>query len=484
MGEEYKPLDDVVKAELEHIVSDSESKLLEKLHSHMDDEHTRRKTSGMRSRIDTALNSPLEEISNGQNLDFGKDGLGVDLSGVDHRGHPYSTIQVGGTAGAVITPYTLGQLEEIIAFCHSAKLIYGVRGLGSNSVFANLDVLINTHGMSTVLDRNPENGQYKFEAGMPLGRIWGNEPVFYDVDTLGKVPLKHLLAGLSVSDVSKRTGYYRGQLDVIFSPQKVDGFIDQLMTRYINNQSLAGFCYLNSLEGAESLADIPGNIGGATYVNAAGREDQGVGNIFKAADIVLRNGKFVEKPRIVMESKYLGFSRQEVEKIKFPYRISSFSQEPEFEGSAIYSVTLNLSHISDNRIIAERMFDDYIHRRLRHPSESISPNVGSVFIKKYGKDEPTGDVLIREAGLAGNVSERGNFHISELYPLFIVNRTPNEDSNPESRMQKVNEFLAFLGHIYDTVIERTGRKLRQEVRVVPNSYSPNYGGEINGNSKP
>ena len=182
------------------------------------------------------------------------------------------------------------------------------------------------------------------------------------------------------------------------------------------------------LSGLEFAGGIPGNVGGAVYMNA-GAHGSDVSRIFKSADIVLSNGELVT---------------YSLEDMKFSYRHSILQ---EIRGIVV-EATFELVP-GDREIIMANMARHKERRLQTQPLKSAT--CGSVF------RNPPGDYaarLIEEAGLKG--FKKGGAQISELHANFIVN----------TGEATANDVLALITYIQNVIQERNGITLIPEVLVV------------------
>lgn len=182
------------------------------------------------------------------------------------------------------------------------------------------------------------------------------------------------------------------------------------------------------LTGLEFAGGIPGNVGGAVYMNA-GAHGSDVSRIFRSAEIVLETGELV---------------RYEREDMHFSYRHSILQEQK----GLVVEATFELEH-GDRQEISAAMAA-LKERRLRtQPLKSAT--CGSVF------RNPPGDYaarLIEASELKG--VRFGGAEVSVQHANFIVN----------TGQATAEDVLALMSHIQGTVNERFGVKLVPEVLVV------------------
>jgi len=155
---------------------------------------------------------------------------------------------------------------------------------------------------------------------------------------------------------------------------------------------LLGWSVENSLSGVESLAGIPGTVGGAVIMNA-GTKDGSIGDI-------VRNLKWVNKGRVhFVEKNDLEFSYR---RLKLP------------RGAIIFEVSLDLKQANKKEI--ESKIEKIRHRR-KDIQPLLWPNLGSVF--KNSENGPKAWQLIDDCDLRG--VRIGGARISNEHANWIIN---------------------------------------------------------------
>jgi len=180
------------------------------------------------------------------------------------------------------------------------------------------------------------------------------------------------------------------------------------------------------LSGMESLAGIPGTIGGAVFMNAGTRN----GNI---ADVIREVRLFDGKASRWEPSERLGFS----------YRSSRIP-----EGNIILDARLQLTP-SSSKEVRSRMKVWIEQRKKTQPSGL--PSAGCWF------RNPAGDSagrLIDEAGMKGE--SFGRAQVSEVHANFLVNLGGASTS----------DFLGLARKVRKRVHERFGVMLQEEVTII------------------
>lgn len=183
------------------------------------------------------------------------------------------------------------------------------------------------------------------------------------------------------------------------------------------------------LAGLEFAAGIPGNIGGAVYMNA-GAHGSDISNVLESAKVLLETGEYVELSN---------------EELKFRYRTTILQETIR---GLVLEATFRLTEGNREEITANlTKFKDY--RRRTQPLDY--PCAGSVF------RNPPGDSagrLIEAAGLKGY--RIGGACVSTLHGNFIIN----------DQEAKAADILALIEHIRQVVYERFQVQLVPEVEVV------------------
>ena len=183
-----------------------------------------------------------------------------------------------------------------------------------------------------------------------------------------------------------------------------------------------------SLEGLEFCYGIPGNIGGAVFMNAGAYGGE-------IADAVLQGGYIDENCRVKT------ISAQECE---FGYRHSIFQDKKWF----ITGCTLGLKKGDKQHISA--FMEDIMQRRIdKQPLDK--PSAGSSFKRPQGYFAAA---LIEQCGLKG--CKIGGAQVSEKHSGFIVN-TGNATCD---------DIVALAEYVEKVVFEKTGVKIEKEMIIV------------------
>ncbi len=159
------------------------------------------------------------------------------------------------------------------------------------------------------------------------------------------------------------------------------------------NARLLRACAEQGLGGIEALSGVPGNLGGAVFMNA-GTAAGWIAQVLEAVEVVsLRGGESV-LPR---------------ESLRYSYREQHFLSE----GEIVWAATLSLTRCEPD-VIRMRLAEAAKRRKAAQPIEL--PSCGSVFRNPEGKNAWK---LIDEAGLRGMI--KGGARISPKHSNFIVN---------------------------------------------------------------
>jgi UDP-N-acetylmuramate dehydrogenase len=217
---------------------------------------------------------------------------------------------------------------------------------------------------------------------------------------------------------------------------KVSDVLDQL--RFEGNEVYvgAGYSFIKlalvvsreGLTGLEFAGGIPGNVGGAVYMNA-GAHGSEISRILKQAEILLETGELAT------------YSASELE---FRYRTSKLQNS----SAIVLEVVFELEN-GDRKQIASAMAKHKDRRRLTQPLQL--PCAGSVF------RNPTNDHagrLIESAGLKGH--RIGGAEVSLQHANFIVN----------VGQATAQDVLTLMEYIQSVITEKYGVILVPEVLVV------------------
>ncbi len=274
----------------------------------------------------------------------------------------YTTFQIGGPCDILVRPYDEGQVAALIQFCAVNGIRWQVIGNGSN-------LLAPDGGVSGVVIQIGSNFSY-IRKSLKEGEII-------------------CAAGASLS-------------------------------------AAAAFAQKEGLTGLEFAWGIPGNVGGALFMNAGAYGGE-MKDIVVSADYVDGMGN----------ARTIGFSE-----MQFGYRHSVFSDKD----WCITKVKMQLRP-GDPAEIRRTMEDLMERRKSKQPLEY--PSAGSVFKRPEGN---YAGALIEQCGLKGR--RVGGAQVSEKHAGFIVNL-----GDASSR-----DVARLIREIQNTVEEQTGYRLECELR--------------------
>ena len=274
----------------------------------------------------------------------------------------YTTFQIGGPCDILVRPYDEGQVAALIQFCAVNGIRWQVIGNGSN-------LLAPDGGVSGVVIQIGSNFSY-IRKSLKEGEII-------------------CAAGASLS-------------------------------------AAAAFAQKEGLTGLEFAWGIPGNVGGALFMNAGAYGGE-MKDIVVSADYVDGMGN----------ARTIGFSE-----MQFGYRHSVFSDKD----WCITKVKMQLRP-GDPAEIRRTMENLMERRKSKQPLEY--PSAGSVFKRPEGN---YAGALIEQCGLKGR--RVGGAQVSEKHAGFIVNL-----GDASSR-----DVARLIREIQNTVEEQTGYRLECEMR--------------------
>jgi UDP-N-acetylmuramate dehydrogenase len=190
------------------------------------------------------------------------------------------------------------------------------------------------------------------------------------------------------------------------------------------------FCIQNELAGVETLAGIPGTIGGAVVMNAGAHQSEISDHLVDVE--VIRNGKTRQVNK---------------EQGQFSYRQSGFTSD------VVLGASFMLQRGDKEQLTAARR-EFILRRNETQPLEH--PNLGSMFKNPLNTFAAK---LIEQAGLKGK--RVGDAQISEKHANFIVNL---EHANAD-------DILKLIDLVKRTVHQNSGVQLEVEVKMVGFSNS-------------
>ncbi len=188
---------------------------------------------------------------------------------------------------------------------------------------------------------------------------------------------------------------------------------------------LISMCAREGLGGLESLAGIPGTVGGALRGNA-GTQSGDIGQWTSSATVMLRDGEMLTRER---------------DDLRFAYRESSLDE------LVILSATFTLDR-DDPRTLTKRLQKNWIVAKASHPTGNIT--AAHVF------KDPGGAIasqLIDKAGLRG--ARVGHAEVCGKNSNFII-------ASPGATSRDVEQLIQL---IQKSVRERTGMELELQTEI-------------------
>lgn len=179
------------------------------------------------------------------------------------------------------------------------------------------------------------------------------------------------------------------------------------------------------LGGLETLAGIPGSVGGALHGNA-GSHGGDVGQWTCHAAVMTRSGEIIERQR---------------DDLVFAYRQSSLNE------LVILSARFELEE-DDPETLTKRMQKQWIVKNAAQPMAHEA--TGCIFKDSRGMSAA---MLIEQAGLKG--TQVGQAEVSQVHPNFII-------AHPGATSQDVRELIEIMRN---GVAERLGVELETEIEI-------------------
>ena len=193
-------------------------------------------------------------------------------------------------------------------------------------------------------------------------------------------------------------------------------------------KALCNFALDNSLTGLEFAFGIPGNLGGAVYMNAGA-----YGGEMK--DVLYSCTHIDSDGNIGTLTK---------DQLNLGYRRSAYTDN----GYTIISATLKLQK-GDKIAIKEAMNDKLRRRKEKQPLEF--PSAGSTFKRPEGY---FAGALIEDCNLKGY--SIGGAQVSEKHAGFVINRGGATST----------DILNLIKYVQNTVFDKHGVKLETEVKII------------------
>lgn len=286
---------------------------------------------------------------------------------------------------------------------------------------------------------------FEYKLDLPLAhystfKIGGNADIMvfprderelvYSVKTAKDKGKKYFILGNGSNTLFSDNGY-RGVVisterlnNVVVNNTEIEAGVGASLT------ALSKTAQTNSLSGLAFAYGIPGNVGGALYMNAGAYGG--------------------EMSDVVVESRYYNPSEDKIfslagDEHKFSYRHSFYIENPDF---VILSAKLKLNKGNACEILDE-MKDYMARRRDKQPLEY--PSAGSVFKRCPGH---FAGKLIEDSGLKGYTV--GGAQVSEKHAGFIINIGG----------AKAKDVMDLIEYIKETVYKKHGVNLECEVKII------------------
>ncbi len=257
--------------------------------------------------------------------------------------------------------------------------------------------------------------------------------------------LEQLRFVISLAKTEKLQTYYLGKgSNILFSDNGFDGVVICIGDGFDDIEaagetikagagaSLAKLCLAaasKTLSGLEFAYGIPGNVGGAVYMNAGAYGGE-MKDALISVTFIDENGELCTLP---------------AGELRLGYRTSIFETRLK---CCIISAEFSLE-LADENDIREKM-TDYVHRRMdKQPLDM--PSAGSTFKRPVGA---FAGALIEECGLSGYTV--GGAQVSEKHCGFVVNKGGATCA----------DVLKLTDDVCRIVKEHTGYILEKEIRVV------------------
>ena len=282
----------------------------------------------------------------------------------------HTSFRVGGPAQYLALPTTVDQVKQVIQAARAAELPITLLGGGSN-------ILVSDQGIG----------------GMVLGLTKFKSGIHNPIDQTSFVGRIRAEAGHRLASVCR-------------------------------------FAAKNGLAGLESLAGIPGTLGGAVAMNA-GSAHWGIGECIHTLTVM-------DKKTLEMETLSKG-------ELIFNYR------HLDLPGKIILAVELDLTPGNPDQIQAAH--DKAL--AVKKASQPVSKASGGCFFKNPSPSTPAGK-LIDQAGLKGTAVNQAR--VSHRHANFIVN-------DGQARCQDI---LSLAQLVQDRVMERFNIPLEPEIKVIEN----------------
>ena len=324
----------------------------------------------------------------------------------------HTSFRVGGPAKVYVVPEDEYELQKLIEFLHSEKLLYNIIGNGTN-------LLVSDEGVdSVVIEIGKALDGIEFVDG--VGNR--NRPAENKISEAGNAgkdeDLGHIAGGKKSDSETGADMSECGDTDGIYRIRALAG---------TSLGKTAQFAANHSLTGMEALRGIPGTVGGAVTMNA-GAYGTEMKDVLESVEVVTKDGSLKKLPAA---------------ELKLGYR---YSIVPE-EGYVVVAATFALKK-GDKKLIEAEMADYQQRRKDKQPIEKFS--AGSTF--KRPEDHFAGK-LIEDCGLRGY--KHGGAEVSEKHCGFVIN----------DGTARAADIYWLIGEIRKRVLMEQGVMLTPEVKL-------------------
>lgn len=339
----------------------------------------------------------------------------------------HTSFRVGGPAKVYVIPEEEYELEKLIGFLNSEKLLYNIIGNGTN-------LLVSDSGVdSVVIEIGKSLDRIEFVSGKTDSCVAHgskfeseNSNVTGDSHTRAGEPGSCMAHGAENESRNGISGAGDDK-DTCKAAPDPDGFYRIKALAGTALGKAAQFAANHSLTGMEALRGIPGTVGGAVTMNA-GAYGTEMKDVLESVEVITKEGKLKTLP---------------AEELKLSYR---YSIVPE-EGYVVVSATFALKKGVKKEI--EAAMADYQQRRKdKQPIDKFS--AGSTFKRPEGH---FAGKLIEDCGLRGY--RHGGAQVSEKHCGFVIN----------DGTARAEDIYWLIGEIRRRVLMEQGVELSPEVKL-------------------
>ena len=314
-----------------------------------------------------------------------------------------STLGIGGPARYFYEVKSIEIMQQVMRFCHLEKLPFFILGKGSNCLFSD-------YGFDGLVILNKIDFCDEIDsAAIPAGPMTPGSVAPFGARSPG-ANLCHPIEGFrhfgSAGIAVEPATFYVGA-----------GFSFSLLGTQTARKGYSGL---------EFASGIPATVGGAIFMNAGAQSGE-TQQFLKFVDYVDDTGEM---------------KRLQKDELHFSYRYSSFQSMR----GAIVAACFQLVSCSEAKVLQRALLDYRIATQPYHEKSA-----GCIF---RNPSEGSAGALIDKCGLKG--FQIGGAKVSEMHGNFLVN----------SHKASADDMKALIRAVQQTVYERCGVHLEQEVRVI------------------